>query len=120
MTDVESNIAEPVIDNGNFRVLGAVQEKERLDIDCAVKEYLMAAGYKISAMTFQEEVPKDTLALCCGLMTGECIILCLHASWCPMKPLWIVISYSDEALLKSKLCFAALVAESVFTGSVED
>lgn len=80
MTDVESNIEEPVIENGNFRVLGAVQEKERLDIDCAVKEYLMAAGYKISAMTFQEEVLKDTLARCRGSMTGECIIFCLHTS----------------------------------------
>lgn len=106
MTDVESNIEEAVIDNGNFRGLGAVQEKERLDIDCAVKEYLMAAGYKISAMTFQEEVPKDTLALCCGSMTGECVILCLHTSWCPMKPLWInIILYFDGAFVRKQIVF---------------
>jgi len=45
-----------MISNGNFKVLGKLGEKERLDINCAVKEYLMVAGYKISAMTFQEEV----------------------------------------------------------------
>lgn len=49
--------------NGTVKVLGKLGEKERLDINCAVKEYLMATGYKISAMTFQEEVLKRNLKL---------------------------------------------------------
>lgn len=53
---VESNIDGLSINGGSEVVLGLLGEKERLVLDCAVKEYLMAAGYKIAAMTFQEEV----------------------------------------------------------------
>ena len=55
-SDVESDINGLSINNGGEVVLGLLGERERLVLDCAVKEYLMAAGYKIAAMTFQEEV----------------------------------------------------------------
>lgn len=53
---VENDIDRFPQKNGNGVILGLLGEKERLVLDCAVKEYLMTAGYKISAMTFQEEV----------------------------------------------------------------
>ncbi|KAG0609564.1 hypothetical protein M758_8G193900 [Ceratodon purpureus] len=59
LMDVETNGEKSLTGNGNAKVLGKLGEKEKLDINCAVKEYLMAAGYKISAMTFQEEVNLD-------------------------------------------------------------
>ncbi|KAL0461995.1 UNVERIFIED_CONTAM: RAB11-binding protein RELCH [Sesamum latifolium] len=36
--------------------LGPLKDNERLDINCAVKEYLLLAGYRLTAMTFYEEV----------------------------------------------------------------
>lgn len=36
--------------------LGSLKAKERLDLNCAVKEYLLLAGYRLTAMTFYEEV----------------------------------------------------------------
>jgi len=36
--------------------LGPVKENERQDLNCAVKEYLLIAGYRLTAMTFYEEV----------------------------------------------------------------
>ena len=56
LADMETNGEKPSTCNGNVKVLGKLDEKEILDINCAIKEYLMVAGYKISAMTFQEEV----------------------------------------------------------------
>ena len=53
---IESDIDGLSITDGSEIVLELLGEKERLVLDCAVKEYLMAAGYKIAAMTFQEEV----------------------------------------------------------------
>lgn len=61
LTGFETNGEKSMTSNGTVKVLGKLGEKERLDINCAVKEYLMATGYKISAMTFQEEVLKRTL-----------------------------------------------------------
>lgn len=36
--------------------LGPLKDTERKDINCAVKEYLLFAGYRLTAMTFLEEV----------------------------------------------------------------
>lgn len=36
--------------------LGPLKDNERQDINCAVKEYLLIAGYRLTAMTFYEEV----------------------------------------------------------------
>ncbi|KAL0424018.1 UNVERIFIED_CONTAM: RAB11-binding protein RELCH [Sesamum radiatum] len=36
--------------------LGPLKDNERFDINCAVKEYLLLAGYRLTAMTFYEEV----------------------------------------------------------------
>ena len=37
-------------------LLDPIHESERRALDWAVKEYLLAAGYKLTAMTFYEEV----------------------------------------------------------------
>lgn len=39
-----------------FSDLGPLKENERHDLNCAVKEYLLMAGYRLTAMTFYEEV----------------------------------------------------------------
>jgi hypothetical protein len=36
--------------------LGSLKDNERKDLNCAVKEYLLLAGYRLAAMTFIEEV----------------------------------------------------------------
>lgn len=36
--------------------LGPLKDNERQDLNCAVKEYLLLAGYRLTAMTFYEEV----------------------------------------------------------------
>ncbi|KAL3700165.1 hypothetical protein R1sor_018187 [Riccia sorocarpa] len=43
----------------NFRDLGPLGVGDRNDLNCAVKEYLVAAGYKLTAMTLYEEVGED-------------------------------------------------------------
>lgn len=40
----------------SFSELGPLKENERRDLNCAVKEYLLLAGYRLTAMTFYEEV----------------------------------------------------------------
>lgn len=40
----------------SFSELGTLKENERRDLNCAVKEYLLLAGYRLTAMTFYEEV----------------------------------------------------------------
>ncbi|PKA61462.1 hypothetical protein AXF42_Ash014379 [Apostasia shenzhenica] len=39
-----------------FSSLGPLNDAERRDLNCAVKEYLLVAGYRLTAMTFIEEV----------------------------------------------------------------
>ncbi|KAJ6803207.1 lisH domain and HEAT repeat-containing protein KIAA1468-like protein [Iris pallida] len=41
--------------------LGPLKGAERKDINCAVKEYLLSAGYRLTAMTFIEEVTDQNL-----------------------------------------------------------
>ncbi|KAI3785242.1 hypothetical protein L1987_44357 [Smallanthus sonchifolius] len=41
--------------------LGPLKSKERQDLNCAVKEYLLLAGYRLTAMTFYEEVSDQDL-----------------------------------------------------------
>ncbi|KAK4426625.1 RAB11-binding protein RELCH [Sesamum alatum] len=57
--DVSAN-NEPVIQPMKRSIscsdLGPLKDNERLDINCAVKEYLLLAGYRLTAMTFYEEV----------------------------------------------------------------
>lgn len=42
--------------DSSFSELGPLKEHERRDLNCAVKEYLLLAGYRLTAMTFYEEV----------------------------------------------------------------
>ncbi|KAK9272038.1 hypothetical protein L1049_002407 [Liquidambar formosana] len=41
--------------------LGPLKDNERRDLNCAVKEYLLLAGYRLTAMTFYEEVNDQNL-----------------------------------------------------------
>ncbi|KAM7520278.1 hypothetical protein LguiB_019240 [Lonicera macranthoides] len=41
--------------------LGSLKDNERRDLNCAVKEYLLLAGYRLTAMTFYEEVTDQNL-----------------------------------------------------------
>nr|CAD1834951.1 unnamed protein product [Ananas comosus var. bracteatus] len=41
--------------------LGLLKDSERKDLNCAVKEYLLFAGYRLTAMTFIEEVTDQNL-----------------------------------------------------------
>ncbi|XP_020218710.1 RAB11-binding protein RELCH [Cajanus cajan] len=45
----------------SFTDLGPLKETERRDLNCAVKEYLLIAGYRLTAMTFYEEVTDQNL-----------------------------------------------------------
>ena len=40
----------------SYSDLGPLKDNERRDLNCAVKEYLLLAGYRLTAMTFYEEV----------------------------------------------------------------
>lgn len=44
-----------------FSDLGPLKDTERQDLNCAVKEYLLLAGYRLTAMTFYEEVINQNL-----------------------------------------------------------
>ncbi|CAA2980874.1 lisH domain and HEAT repeat-containing KIAA1468 homolog [Olea europaea subsp. europaea] len=44
-----------------FSDLGPLKGTERQDLNCAVKEYLLLAGYRLTAMTFYEEVTNQNL-----------------------------------------------------------
>ncbi|KAF5737733.1 hypothetical protein HS088_TW13G00622 [Tripterygium wilfordii] len=45
----------------SFSDLGPLKDTERRDLNCAVKEYLLIAGYRLTAMTFYEEVTDQNL-----------------------------------------------------------
>lgn len=45
----------------SFSDLGPLKDIERKDLNCAVKEYLLLAGYRLTAMTFYEEVSDQNL-----------------------------------------------------------
>ncbi|XP_010279364.1 PREDICTED: lisH domain and HEAT repeat-containing protein KIAA1468 homolog [Nelumbo nucifera] len=45
----------------SFSDLGPLKDSERRDLNCAVKEYLLLAGYRLTAMTFYEEVTDQDL-----------------------------------------------------------
>eukprot|EP00268_Persea_americana_P026110 TRINITY_DN2549_c0_g1_i12.p1 TRINITY_DN2549_c0_g1~~TRINITY_DN2549_c0_g1_i12.p1 ORF type:complete len:1082 (+),score=231.80 TRINITY_DN2549_c0_g1_i12:196-3441(+) len=46
---------------GLFSDLGPLKDSERRDLNCAIKEYLLFAGYRLTAMTFYEEVTDQDL-----------------------------------------------------------
>lgn len=47
--------------DGSYSDLGPLKNHERRDLNCAVKEYLIIAGYRLTAMTFYEEVTDQNL-----------------------------------------------------------
>ncbi|KAK6151016.1 hypothetical protein DH2020_015948 [Rehmannia glutinosa] len=54
-------IVQPIKRDVSFLDLGPLKDNERVDINCAVKEYLLLAGYRLTAMTFYEEVTDQNL-----------------------------------------------------------
>ncbi|KAG8384107.1 hypothetical protein BUALT_Bualt04G0083600 [Buddleja alternifolia] len=54
-------VVQPKKKDISFSDLGPLKDNERLDINCAVKEYLLLAGYRLTAMTFYEEVTDQNL-----------------------------------------------------------
>ncbi|PIM99913.1 Protein phosphatase 2A regulatory subunit A [Handroanthus impetiginosus] len=55
------SIIQPIKRDLSSSDLGPLKINERLDINCAVKEYLLLAGYRLTAMTFYEEVTDQNL-----------------------------------------------------------
>lgn len=54
--------------------LGPVKDVERQDLNCAVKEYLLLAGYRLTAMTFYEEVMKTLMfCICFFFFLSSCL-----------------------------------------------
>lgn len=49
---------------GSFSDLGPLKDNERKDLNYAVKEYLLLAGYRLTAMTLLEEVVIDWKGTC--------------------------------------------------------
>ncbi|XP_061337410.1 uncharacterized protein LOC133284417 [Gastrolobium bilobum] len=47
--------------NASFSCLGPLNDTERRHLNCAVKDYLLTAGYRLTAMTFYEEVTDQNL-----------------------------------------------------------
>ncbi|KAE9612784.1 putative transcription factor interactor and regulator LisH family [Lupinus albus] len=47
--------------NSSFNDLGPMKDTERRDLNCAVKQYLLMAGYNLTAMTFYEEVTNHNM-----------------------------------------------------------
>ncbi|XP_058089002.1 uncharacterized protein LOC131235710 [Magnolia sinica] len=47
--------------DGSFSDLGPLKDSERRHLNCAIKEYLLFAGYRLTAMTFYEEVTDQNL-----------------------------------------------------------
>lgn len=59
--------------------LGPLKAKERQDLNCAVKQYLLLAGYRLTAMTFYEEVCATFVyLLLCILFHGTYELFILH------------------------------------------
>ncbi|XP_078428527.1 HEAT repeat-containing protein isoform X2 [Wolffia australiana] len=57
-----SSVYEGKMGNQGISVdLGSLKDEERQVLNCAVKEYLMIAGYRLTAMTFYEEVADQNL-----------------------------------------------------------
>lgn len=59
----------------SFSDLGPLKDIERKDLNCAVKEYLLLAGYRLTAMTFYEEVRMRAQTL--FLLSPSSLLLCL-------------------------------------------
>ncbi|KAL9324628.1 hypothetical protein ACSQ67_009485 [Phaseolus vulgaris] len=47
--------------NSSLTALGPLTDTERRDLNCGVKEYLLLAGYRLTAMTFYQEVTDQNL-----------------------------------------------------------
>lgn len=56
-------VAESVNREITLSDLGPLKDNERVDLNCAVKEYLLLAGYRLTTMTFYEEVHQSMSSL---------------------------------------------------------
>lgn len=63
-SDVRVNSGPDIVrpkKDASFSDLGPLKGSERRDLNCAIKEYLLIAGYRLTAMTFYEEVTDQDL-----------------------------------------------------------
>lgn len=62
-TDAKAKNGSSIEESGKTKLsdLGPLKAEERQDLNCAVKEYLLLAGYRLTAMTFYEEVTDQNL-----------------------------------------------------------
>ncbi|EEF34329.1 conserved hypothetical protein [Ricinus communis] len=63
-SDISENTGSDILwqkKDASFSDLGPLKNNERTDLNCAVKEYLLIAGYRLTAMTFYEEVTDQNL-----------------------------------------------------------
>ncbi|XP_050227728.1 uncharacterized protein LOC126677239 [Mercurialis annua] len=63
-SDISKNSGSDIVrqkKDTSFSDLGPLKDNERRDLNCAVKEYLLIAGYRLTAMTFYEEVADQNL-----------------------------------------------------------
>ncbi|KAI3500154.1 hypothetical protein L1887_35971 [Cichorium endivia] len=62
-TDAKAKNGSSIEESGKTKLsdLGPLKPEERQDLNCAVKEYLLLAGYRLTAMTFYEEVTDQDL-----------------------------------------------------------
>ncbi|KAL8472622.1 hypothetical protein ACS0TY_029723 [Phlomoides rotata] len=61
MPENNGSVVHSIQKDSSTSDLGPLKDNERLDINCAVKEYLLLAGYRLTAMTFYEEVTDQNL-----------------------------------------------------------
>ncbi|TYH05803.1 hypothetical protein ES288_A08G110000v1 [Gossypium darwinii] len=64
------------LSNVPFSTLGPLKANERKDLNRAVKEYLLIDGYRLTAMTFCEEVTDQNLDVWANLLTSVPDALC--------------------------------------------
>ncbi|RVW77485.1 hypothetical protein CK203_053447 [Vitis vinifera] len=71
--------------DASYSDLGPLKDNERRDLNCAVKEYLLLAGYRLTAMTFYEESWKG--------LSGVCVkgkqSFSTTAEWNPLSEGWV-------------------------------
>jgi len=61
--------------NSSLTALGPLTDTERRDLNCGVKEYLLLAGYRLTAMTFYQEVHSIHSSLSIHFITST---NCIH------------------------------------------
>ncbi|KAG2238803.1 hypothetical protein Bca52824_091974 [Brassica carinata] len=99
----------------SFTDIGPLKNNERRDLNCAVKEYLLLAGYRLTAMTFYEEVSCDRPELDVWQDSPACVPDALRYYY--YQYLSSTSEAAEDGLLKSKEIFEEQI--SAFNKSTE-